>query len=145
MGEFLHDHPITPRTKDEKQAVINRLKRIEGQVRGIQKMVEADRYCLDILVQINAINAALNKVGFSVAERHAKHCVSHAMNSGEGKPAIDELLDVIKQFSKLEGGCNRYEQKHQKGGDTGMTSTGCSNRGEKDQKKMERVDEQGNR
>src|SRR5699024_8705394 len=62
VGVFLHDHPITPRTKDEKQAVINRLKRIEGQVRGIQKMVEEDRYCLDILVQINAINAALNKV-----------------------------------------------------------------------------------
>jgi len=100
MDEFLHDHPVIPRTKDEKQSVINRLKRIEGQVRGIQKMVEEDRYCPDILVQINAINAALNKVGFSVAERHAKHCVSHAIKSGEGEVAIDELLDVIKHFSK---------------------------------------------
>src|SRR5699024_6282903 len=84
MDEFLHDHPVIPRTKDEKQSVINRLKRIEGQVRGIQKIVEDDRYCPDILVQINAINAALNTVGFSVAERHAKHCVSHAIKSGEG-------------------------------------------------------------
>src|SRR5699024_9651731 len=100
MGDFLREHPITPRTKDEIQSVINRLKRIEGQVRGIQKMVEEDRYCPDILVQINAINAALNKVGFSVAERHSKHCVSHAIKSGEGDAAIDELLDVIKQFSK---------------------------------------------
>lgn len=100
MEEFLHDHPITPRTKDEKQAVINRLKRIEGQVRGIQKMVEEDRYCPDILVQINAINAALNKVGFSVAERHAKYCVSDAIKSGEGEAAIDELLGIMKQFSK---------------------------------------------
>lgn len=100
MGEFLHDHPITPRTDEEKQAVVNRLKRIEGQVRGIQKMVEEDRYCPDILVQINAINAALKKVGFNVAERHAKHCVSHAVQSGEGEEAIDELLGIMKQFSK---------------------------------------------
>ncbi|MEN1969641.1 metal-sensing transcriptional repressor [Lentibacillus sp. N15] len=100
MGEFLHDHPITPRTDNEKQAVINRLKRIEGQVRGIQKMVEDDRYCPDILVQISAINAALKKVGLTVAERHAKHCVSHAVKSGEGNAAIDELLGIIKQFSK---------------------------------------------
>ncbi|HLR09397.1 MAG TPA: metal-sensing transcriptional repressor [Bacillota bacterium] len=100
MGDFLHDHPITPRTRDEKEAVINRLKRIEGQVRGIQKMVTEDRYCMDILVQISAINAALKKVGFSLAERHAKYCVSHAVRSGEGEEAIDELMDIMKHFSK---------------------------------------------
>lgn len=100
MEKHLYDHPITPRTNDEKQAVINRLKRIEGQVRGIQKMVEEDRYCVDVLVQISAINAALKKVGFSVAERHTKHCVSHAVKSGEGNEAIDELMEVMKQFSK---------------------------------------------
>lgn len=100
MGDFLHERPIVPRTDDEKQATINRLKRIEGQVRGIQKMVEDDRYCMDILVQISAINAALKKVGFSVAERHAKHCVSHAMKSGEGEETIDELLDIMKHFAK---------------------------------------------
>ncbi|MGP4108735.1 metal-sensing transcriptional repressor [Virgibacillus sp. L01] len=96
----MHDHPVTPRTEEEKQAVANRLKRIEGQVRGIQKMVEEDRYCIDILVQISAINAALKKVGFSIAERHTKHCVSDAMQSGNGDEAIDELLEVLKQFSK---------------------------------------------
>ncbi len=64
MGEYMHDHPVTPRTEDEKNAVVNRLKRIEGQVRGIQKMVEEDRYCVDILVQISAINAALKKSDF---------------------------------------------------------------------------------
>ncbi|SDJ85498.1 DNA-binding transcriptional regulator, FrmR family [Sediminibacillus albus] len=100
MGEYLHDHPITPRTEEEKQAVVNRLKRIEGQVRGVQKMVEEDRYCVDILVQISAINAALKKVGFTVAERHTKHCVSHAVKAGEGEAAIDELMEVLKQFSK---------------------------------------------
>lgn len=100
MGEYLHDYPVTPRTDDEKQAVINRLKRIEGQVRGIQKMVEEDRYCADILVQISAINAALKKVGFTVAERHTKHCVSHAVKEGKGEEAIDELMDIMKHFSK---------------------------------------------
>jgi CsoR family transcriptional regulator, copper-sensing transcriptional repressor len=100
MGKFLHDHPSTPRTKVEKDAVINRLKRIEGQVRGIMKMVEDDRYCVDILVQISAIQAALKKVGFTITERHIKHCVSDAIRSGEGDETITELMEVMKQFTK---------------------------------------------
>lgn len=92
--------PVTPRTEDEKKLLVNRLKRIEGQVRGIQKMIDEDRYCVDVLVQISAINAALKKVGFSLMERHTKHCVSHAVKSGDGEAAIDELMDVMKQFSK---------------------------------------------
>lgn len=100
MDKYLRDHPVTPRTNEEKQAVTNRLKRIEGQVRGIQKMIEEDRYCADILMQISAINAALKKVGFTVAERHTKHCVTHAVNEGNGEEAIDELMDIMKQFSK---------------------------------------------
>ncbi|MGM8212683.1 metal-sensitive transcriptional regulator [Virgibacillus sp. W0430] len=96
----VYDHPVTPRTNTEKQAVINRLKRIEGQVRGIQKMVEEDRYCIDVLVQISAIHAALKKVGYSVTERHLKHCVSHAVQSGEGNDAVEELIEVMKHFSK---------------------------------------------
>jgi len=89
-----------PRTNEEKESVVNRLKRIEGQVRGIQRMVEEDRYCVDILVQISAINAALKKVGFSVTERHMKHCISHAVKDGEGELAIEELLNVMKHISK---------------------------------------------
>jgi len=100
MDKYLHEQPVKPRTDSEKKAVINRLKRIEGQVRGIQKMVEEDRYCIDILVQISAINAALKKVGLSVGERHMKHCVTHAVKSGEGNEAIDELIEVMKHFSK---------------------------------------------
>jgi CsoR family transcriptional regulator, copper-sensing transcriptional repressor len=100
LDKFLHEHPTTPRTKNEKQAVINRLKRIEGQVRGIQKMVEEDRYCVDILVQISAIQSALKNVGFAVTERHINHCVSDAVRQGEGKETIEELMEVLKQFSK---------------------------------------------
>lgn len=100
MGEYLYEEPIVPRTNEEKQSVINRLKRIEGQVRGIQRMIEEDRYCIDILVQISAINAALKKVGYSVTERHMKHCVNHALKEGEGDSAIEELLEVMKHVSK---------------------------------------------
>ncbi len=100
LDKFLHDHPSKPRTKDEQQKVINRLKRIEGQVRGIQKMVEDDRYCVDILVQISAIQSALKNVGFAVTERHMNHCVSDAIKQGEGKETIEELMTVLKQFSK---------------------------------------------
>lgn len=100
LDKFLHDHPTTPRTKDEKQKIINRLKRIEGQVRGIQKMVEDDRYCMDILIQITAVQSALKNVGFLITERHINHCVSDAIKQGEGKEAIEELMNVLKQFSK---------------------------------------------
>lgn len=100
LDKFLQDHPSKPRTQDEKQKVINRLKRIEGQVRGIQKMVEEDRYCVDILVQISAIQSALKNVGFSVTERHLNHCVSDAIRNGDGRETIEELMNVMKQFSK---------------------------------------------
>lgn len=100
MSEFLYDKVITPRTDQEQKSIVNRLKRIEGQVRGIQKMIEEDRYCIDILVQISAIQAALRKASYSITERHMKHCVTHAIETGDGETAIDELLEVMKQFSK---------------------------------------------
>jgi len=100
LDKFLRDHPSTPRTEAEKEKTVNRLKRIEGQVRGIQKMVEDDRYCVDILVQISAIQSALKNVGFEVTERHINHCVSDAIKQGEGQETIEELMSVLKQFSK---------------------------------------------
>src|SRR5690625_2249587 len=90
----------TLRPDGEKRLILNRLKRIEGQVRGIQKMVEDDRYCIDILIQINAVNAALKQAGFSVLENHTSHCVLQAAESGEGEETVKELIDVMKQFSK---------------------------------------------
>jgi CsoR family transcriptional regulator, copper-sensing transcriptional repressor len=91
---------MVPRTEEEIENIIKRLKRIEGQVRGVQKMVAENRYCIDILVQISAINAALKKVGFNLLERHANHCVSKAIREGSGEESLRELMDVIKQFSK---------------------------------------------
>ena len=100
MVETLKDHTVTPRTEEEKDKVMNRLKRIEGQVRGIQNMIDEDRYCVDILVQISAIQSALKNVGYSVTERHMKHCVTDSVNKGEGDDSIEELMAVLKQFSK---------------------------------------------
>ncbi|GIN56456.1 metal-sensing transcriptional repressor [Lederbergia ruris] len=91
---------VTHRPTREKEQLVNRLKRIEGQVRGIQNMIENDRYCVDILTQISAINAAMNKVGLHLLERHTQHCVSDAIKDGNEEEAIQELMDVFKRFTK---------------------------------------------
>lgn len=93
-------NPLIPRTQQEKQNIINRLKRVEGQIRGLQKMVEEDRYCVDVLIQVSAVQAALKKVSLSLMERHTKMCVSHAIKKGEGDDYIEELMKVIQQLSK---------------------------------------------
>ncbi len=82
-------------------AALKRLKIIEGQVRGIQRMVEEEKYCIDILTQISAARAALNKVGNIILKRHLDQCVSNAIrNDGlNGKELIDELMEI---FSKEE-------------------------------------------
>lgn len=86
--------------QQDKDKIVNRLKRIEGQVRGIEKMIEQDRYCIDVLIQISAVNAALKKVGYTVMEQHTRGCVAEAIKSGDGDEALDELMKVIQQFSK---------------------------------------------
>lgn len=91
---------LTIRPNEEKTKILNRLKRIEGQVRGIQKMVEDERYCIDILVQISAIESALHNVGLGITESHMKHCVTNAVKKGDGEASINELMTVLKQFSK---------------------------------------------
>ncbi|MBM7840276.1 DNA-binding FrmR family transcriptional regulator [Alkalihalobacillus xiaoxiensis] len=97
--EIEHDR-VTHRHLPEKTQLQNRLKRIEGQVRGIQKMIEEDRYCVDVLIQLSAIQVALKKVSMTMLEDHSKHCVADAMKNGNGDEAIAELMDVISRFSK---------------------------------------------
>jgi DNA-binding FrmR family transcriptional regulator len=80
--------------------MVTRLKKIEGQVRGVQKMVEEERYCVDILVQIAAIRSAINKVGLAVLESHTKGCVTRAIHEDHGDEAIDELMEVMNKFIK---------------------------------------------
>ncbi|MCM3441503.1 metal-sensing transcriptional repressor (plasmid) [Metabacillus halosaccharovorans] len=93
---------VSHRSTKEKDQLITRLKRIEGQVRGIQNMIENERYCIDILTQISAINAAMNKVGLHLLEKHTQHCVSDAIRDGDGEEAIQELMEVFKRFSKSQ-------------------------------------------
>jgi len=81
-----------------KAANLNRLKRIEGQVRGLQKMVEDDRYCADILVQVASVQEALRGVGRNLMKNHLQHCATKAISSGKPKETAamyDELLELV--------------------------------------------------
>lgn len=85
-------------TKITKASQIKRLNRIEGQVRGLSRMIEEDRYCIDIVTQISAVRAALARVEEEVLREHIQHCVKHAMTSGskaEQEQKIEELMAVI--------------------------------------------------
>jgi DNA-binding FrmR family transcriptional regulator len=76
---------------------IKRLRRIEGQVRGLQKMVEEDRYCADILTQISSVHEALRGVGRELMRNHLKHCATSAIKAGpeQAEPMYDELIDLM--------------------------------------------------
>ncbi|TDX52505.1 metal-sensitive transcriptional regulator [Orenia marismortui] len=86
--------------KSEKDQLINRLKRVEGQVRGLQRMIDDEKYCVDVLTQIAAVKGALNKVGMNILEKHTHGCVKHAVSNEEGDKIINELMDVIFKFTK---------------------------------------------
>jgi len=82
-------------------AVTNRLKRIEGQVRGIIKMIEDDKSCEDILIQIGSAKAALHKTGQVVLEGHLHHCVLDGIREGKEDETIKKLSSAIEQFSRI--------------------------------------------
>lgn len=88
--------PNGHRYQEEQQALLNRLRRIEGQVRGIQRMVAEDRYCVDILQQMAAITSGLQEVSLIVLQSHIEGCVSEAIRSGEEAELIDELMNAIR-------------------------------------------------
>ncbi|GAV26109.1 hypothetical protein ciss_20420 [Carboxydothermus islandicus] len=82
----------------DKEGLAKRLKRLEGQIRGIAKMVEEDRYCIDILNQIEAAKGALDRVALLILEGHLKGCVKKAIKTGEEEPVMKELLEVLDKF-----------------------------------------------
>jgi DNA-binding FrmR family transcriptional regulator len=82
----------------DKQALQDRLKKIEGQVRGIQRMIDEDRYCVDVLVQVAAVRAALSGVGLALFEGHARGCMQAAARRGEGDESVAELMVVLEKF-----------------------------------------------
>ena len=82
-------------------AINNRLKRIEGQVRGIMKMVEDDKPCEDILIQIGSVKGALHKTGQVILEGHLEHCVLDGIKEGKEEETIKKLTSAIEQFSRI--------------------------------------------
>jgi DNA-binding FrmR family transcriptional regulator len=83
--------------KTDKDALLKRLARIEGQVRGVSRMVEEERYCIDVLTQIGAIEAALDKVALGLIDEHTRHCVINA-EGGEQTEKVDELVAALGRF-----------------------------------------------
>ena len=79
-------------TKDQ---LLKRLRRVEGQVRGVQNMVDEDRYCIDVLTQISAIQAALDKVALGLLDDHARHCMHHGAEEGKGDEMATEMMAAV--------------------------------------------------
>jgi CsoR family transcriptional regulator, copper-sensing transcriptional repressor len=87
----------------DKAALTKRLHRIEGQVRGIERMVDDDRYCIDILTQVSAVNTALESMAFKLLDDHVNHCVAGALASGDADEAAaksKELLQAVQRFAR---------------------------------------------
>lgn len=87
----------------DKQALITRLHRIEGQVRGIERMVESDRYCVDILTQVSAVTTALEALAPKLLEDHVNHCIGNALSSGDAALARQkshDLLAAVQRFAR---------------------------------------------
>jgi len=87
----------------DSRATHNRLRRIEGQVRGLQRMVDEDAYCIDILTQVAAVQTALEQVAVNVLDGHVRHCVADAV-AGDGPGSdekLDELMAAVRRFAKV--------------------------------------------
>ncbi|SMB98837.1 DNA-binding transcriptional regulator, FrmR family [Thermanaeromonas toyohensis ToBE] len=81
-----------------KDELLLRLRRIEGQVKGLQRMVEEGKYCVDVLTQIAAVRAALKTVGTIIFEHHVRGCVRNAIVTKQGDEVIEELIDILNKF-----------------------------------------------
>lgn len=83
----------------DKESLLRRLGRIEGQVRGVTRMVSEDAYCIDVLTQIGAIKSAIDQVGMLLLEDHVKHCVTESVQRGE-QARVDELVKAVGRFAR---------------------------------------------
>lgn len=90
---------VTQRSKEERKKLINRLNRIEGQIRGLKNMVENDTYCTDILVQSAAVNAAMNSFNKELLDSHIRGCVARDIRDGKDE-VIDELVTTLQKLMK---------------------------------------------
>ncbi|HEX6131303.1 MAG TPA: metal-sensitive transcriptional regulator [Actinomycetota bacterium] len=83
----------------DKENLTNRLRRIEGQVRGLQRMIDEDQYCIDILTQLNSVVAALRSVGMGLLDDHVRHCVTESIERGDGDAKVEELMAAVARFA----------------------------------------------
>ena len=83
-----------------KEELLNRFQRVAGQVSGIARMVEEERYCPEVLVQIRSVTAALDQIGYLLLREHLAHCVSDGVRKGEGDAYLDEVMEVIRGYSR---------------------------------------------
>ena len=82
-----------------KKDLQDRLRRIEGQVRGLQRMVDEDTYCIDILTQLSSVNAALKAVGMGLLDAHVRHCVRESIEQGQGDEKVEELMAAVGRLA----------------------------------------------
>ncbi len=90
-----------PGYSDDKARHLAALRRIEGQIRGLQRMVEADQYCIDVLTQVSAATRALQSVALGLLEEHLSHCVAGAITSGDGASAQEKLAEAQAAITRL--------------------------------------------
>ena len=90
----------TSPASESREKSLTRLKRVEGQVRGIARMLEEDRYCIDILTQLSAVKSALGAVEREILKDHSRHCVAHAIDSGDAADQREKLNELIELLSK---------------------------------------------
>ena len=83
-----------------KKDLQDRLRRIEGQVRGLQRMVDEDKYCIDILTQLNSVSAALKGVGMGLLDGHVRHCVRESIEQGKGDEKVEELMAAVGRLAR---------------------------------------------
>ena len=83
-----------------KEDILNRMKKIEGQVKGIQKMIDEDKCCGDIMVQISAIRSAINKVGGLIMDRYIKECLKESLKDKNSDKSIEEIIETIVRYVK---------------------------------------------
>ena len=91
----------TPGYSAQKQQVLMRLKRIEGQVRGLQRLIDEDTYCIDVLTQISAATKALHSVGLGLVEEHVNHCVLHAAEAGDEATTRAHVAEATRAIERL--------------------------------------------
>ena len=92
-----HGAPFRHAYTRDRQELLNRLRRIEGQVRGVARLVEEEAYCLEVLQQVEALTAAADGVALLLLEDHIDGCLTHAIETGQGKPYLDEVMSVVRR------------------------------------------------